>query len=477
MTVVIPESLGIMISLVPEAYPIEMLSGLLVSLCRLGMMLGTLLTYPLTSGRWNQPRLKWVTVGCTVVHTAALVVFALSCYDWKTPTEYPARPQTQRLVTLFSCQFIAGTTQGLMNSIAIMMTSRLTPPSSRPTVFICRCVLNCAGTGLGPILSNAVRYWLQSATPAETIITPGDACGVSVFVVAALSALWLASFVLLVPGSNDGVPYPLGSVRGPGSQGDLGKFLEAGDTDEEAAQREAAQKTIFVTSLAMQTERAWLVAGLEVVTAMVMEQEYEISRRDVGFAVGSCFMIATPLMVLGAFAQQKLRPETILVGLGTSLVALCTLIFHFPAKLLHFTSKKSLFLLLSVDTLVYPAAQILGGMIQGLTLAYAIVPGSKLYSTAVAVLAGEVGTGIGRFLSMPISRMLVANGGRDLYAAVQLGMAFISLLGCFKMVPALRLLAPSASKVNSLSRPPSRPPSRNTSHNNLSVASKDPNKD
>ena len=63
MTVQIPESLGVMINLVPESYPVEMLSGLLVSLSRLGMMLGTLLTYPLTSGRWHQPRLKWAVVG------------------------------------------------------------------------------------------------------------------------------------------------------------------------------------------------------------------------------------------------------------------------------------------------------------------------------------------------------------------------------------------------------------------------------
>jgi len=468
MTVQIPESLGVMINLVPESYPVEMLSGLLISLCRLGMMLGTLLTYPLTSGRWHQPRLKLAVVVCGVVHTAALVVFAAVCYDWKTPTESPGRAQTARLLTLLGCQFIAGIVLGISNALVIMMTSRVTPPSSRPTVFICRCVLNCAGTGLGPMLSNAVRYWQLSASPPETVISPGDACAVSVFVVAVFGALWLASFVLLVPTSNDGVPVPFGAVRGPGSHVDLGDFL-TGATAKEKEKKEAAQKTIFVTGLSLQTERAWLVAGLEVVTAMVLEQEYEISSRDVGFAIGSCFMVATPLIVLGALAQQKFRPETLLVGLGITLVALCVLIFHFPAKLLHLTSKASLFLLLSVDTIVYPAAQIVGGMIQGLTLAYAIIPGSKTYSSTVAVLAGEMGTGIGRFLSMPVSRLLVASGGRDLYAAVQVGLAFCSLLGCIKMIPALRLLAPSAWDVNALSRPgsrqSSRPPSPKPSRN------------
>jgi len=129
------------------------------------------------------------------------------------------------------------------------------------------------------------------------------------------------------------VPVPLGAVRGPDSQGNLGDFLDARETDEEAAQKEAAQKKLFVTYLMVQTERAWLVAGLEVVTVMVMEQEFEISHRDIGFAVGSCFMIATPLIVLGAYAKQVLQPATLLLSLGTAVTVLCLLIFHFLPKL------------------------------------------------------------------------------------------------------------------------------------------------
>ena len=131
-------------------------------------------------------------------------------------------------------------------------------------------VLMCAGVGLGPMLSNVVRQGLLSMD-GETGY-PGRVCGLSVLVVALLSVLWLAAFVLFVPGSNEGVPVPLGAVRSPDSQSDLGAFL-AVETDEEAARKEAAQKKLFVTYLVVQTERAWLVAGLEVVTVMVMEQE------------------------------------------------------------------------------------------------------------------------------------------------------------------------------------------------------------
>ena len=460
MTVLIPESLSFMAYLVPESYPVEMISGFLVSSCRLGFMLGTMAAYPLTSGRWNQRRLKHVLVACMAIFIVALAILAATCYEWKkkTPEEYPAKAQTERIAVLLSCQFIAGTAQGLIGAIGRLMLARVTPPSSQVTMAILNAVLICAGTGLGPMLSNAVR---QGMLNAGTETYPGDVGGVSVAVVTALSCLWLAALALFVPASNEGVPVPLGAVRGPDSQTHLGQFIEAGWTDEQEAQKEAAQKLLFVTYLAVQTERAWLVAGLEVVTAMVMEQEFEISHRDIGFAVGSCFMIATPLIMLGAYAKQVLQPATLVLSLGVAVPLCCLLIFHFPADALHLHGTSSLGLLLSADTLIYPSALTLGSIIQGLALGYAIIPGSRIYSSSVAVIASEILiSGVGRFMSMPISRLLVANGGRDTYAAVQLGMSILSLLSCIKVLPAVRLLVPVSTASRSSSRAPSRPTSR-----------------
>ena len=194
---------------------------------------------------------------------------------------------------------------------------------------------------------------------------------------------------------------------------------------------------------------------------MVMEEEFEISHRDIGFAVGSCFMIGTPLIALGACAKQVMQPATLLLILGVSVTLCCLLIFHFPADALHLHGTSSLCLLLSADTLIFPAASTLGGIIQGLALGYAIIPGSRIYSSSVAIIASDMlVSGVGRFMSMPISRLLVANGGRDAYAAVQLGMSILSLLSCIKVLPAVRLLVPSSSSSKSSSRAPSRLPSR-----------------
>ena len=133
-----------------------------------------------------------------------------------------------------------------------------------------------------------------------------------------------------------------------------------------------------------------------------------------------------------------------------------------PAEALHLNDTGSLAFLLSADTLIYPAALTLGGIIQGLALGYAIIPGSRTYSSVVAILGGEMlVSGVGRFLSMPISRLIVTSGGRDAYAAVQFGMSCLSLLSCISVLPAVRLLVPSSSSSKWLSsRAPSRPPSR-----------------
>ena len=483
MTVLIPESLDFMNYLVPESYPTEMLSGLLISACRLGTMLSPLLAFPLTSGSWDQRRLKWVTLGCSAVFVAAQAVLAAACFDWKTtglslpvgtgtvPTEYPAQAQTQRLVIILSCQFIAGTVQGLICAISRLMLARVTPPSSQVTMAILNTVLMCAGVGLGPMLSDAVRQGLLKREDTDTY--PGEVCGMCVLVIAALSALWLAAFIRCVPWSNEGVPVPLGGVHGPSSVHGGSAWLK--EVEQEVAQKEAAQKTLFLTYLAVQTERAWLVAGLEVVTAMVMEQEFEISHRDIGFAVGSCFMIATPLIMLGAIvlAKQVVHPATMLVSLGVAVTVLCLLIFHTPAEVLHLHGTACLALLLSADTLIYPTAMTVGGIVQGLALGYAIIPSSQFYSSAVAILGNEMLVSGGRFMSMPISRLIVASGGRNAYAAAQFGMATLSLLSCIRVVPAVRLLVPSASSRSSSqasSRASSRPPSPNGTETRATVS-------
>lgn len=443
MTVLIPESLGFMMTLVPEDYPYQMLSGFVISSCRLGMMVGVLMAYPVTQGRWNQRRLKNIVTGCSAVFVVTLVVLAFACYDSRRDPQPPANPHVIRLTAILSCQFIAGAAQGLVVACTRLMLNRVTPPKSQVTMAIIAFVLVCAGTGLGPMLSNGIRQGMVLASRPSDLgsTSPGAVNSVSLAVLAFLSALWLAAFALVTPGTNDGVPIPLGSVRGPSSQPQLGEAVLPVETDAEAAQKEALQKKLFVTYLTVQTERAWLVSGLEVVTAMVMEEEFEISNREIGLAVGSCFIIATPLMVLGAFAKKVADPPTLLISLAVAVAVLCLLIFHFPADALRLRDTASLAFLLAADTLIYPAAMTLGGMLQGLALGYAIIPRSRVYSSSVAVIGGQMlVSDLSRFLSMPISRLLVANGGRDTYAAVQFVMACLSLLSCIRIAPVVRTL-------------------------------------
>ena len=64
----------------------------------------------------------------------------------------------------------------------------------------------------------------------------------------------------------------------------------------------------------MSVERAFLVSGLEVTTSLVLETEFNGTLYDNGFAIGSCFIIASPFILLGLEAKKWLAPPT-LVGL------------------------------------------------------------------------------------------------------------------------------------------------------------------
>ena len=78
---------------------------------------------------------------------------------------------------------------------------------------------------------------------------------------------------------------------------------------------------------------------------------------------------------------------------------------------------------------------------EGIAMGYAIIPNSTFY-TAGNFLNLRVLTNfcVSRFISMPVARWVTNLGGRDAYAAMQLGMALLMLLGCVRVAPAARLL-------------------------------------
>ena len=64
----------------------------------------------------------------------------------------------------------------------------------------------------------------------------------------------------------------------------------------------------------------------------------------------------------------------------------------------------------------------------------------NLYNPENIFIAKEFMANTGRFAAAPVARLVTELGGRDAYAALQLGTALLSLLSCVHAVPAMRLL-------------------------------------
>ena len=216
------------------------------------------------------------------------------------------------------------------------------------------------------------------------------------------------------------------------------------DGDEEARQLEErrltyARRATFWAYLLLATVRAWLVAGLEVTTSLVLETEFHVSLLDNGVAIGSCFLIASPLILVGLFAKHAawLSPQHLMSATAALLAAFCLLIFHWPGM----PPAVSLALLFTGDSLIYPAAYTVSGISQGLAIGYTAVPGSRLYTATSALVAGKVLIcGVGKFIAPPLARAVVRMGGRSAYAGVQSGLALLTLVVCVASAGQVSLL-------------------------------------
>ena len=92
-------------------------------------------------------------------------------------------------------------------------------------------------------------------------------------------------------------------------------------------------------------------------------------------------------------------------------------------------------------------------------MVYAVVPGSQWYTAKnIFTVSQALVIVVGRFAGPPVARMVTGLGGRDAYAALQLGVALFSVLSCIKLASLLRVLLARETAAQSTSTPPHTPP-------------------
>lgn len=434
-TALIPTSYDLVTSMVSADARNEMLSGLYLSSLYIGDMVVALALVPLTNAAvWDQWCIKWITAGGTALWTLAMVSLAATSFEPSTEPSY------YRLVLLIVLSMLRGF-DNVPFICTRLLVSRVTAPSSQATISVLSAMFKCIGAGLGPMVPTALSLLpLPHASSAATMTAT------SCVLMSALTLGWLLLFLLLVPSRNDSLP----EVRAASPTKRLEDTQSTGSGTDAQRQLHAEQRKVFWHNLTMAAERGFLVSGLEVTTSLVLEIEFGVPLVTNGATIGATFLIGVPVLFLWLLAKQLrwLSLDKLLVAASACIAVLCTFIFRSPTELLQLGPVTGLSLLLAAGSLIYPTAFTVSGTIEGIAVGYTAIPGSCFYTTSFTLILADTAANIGRFAAAPFCRQLTDIGGRDAYAAVQLGIALMSLCSSVCVAPAVSSLLANDDAVN-----------------------------
>lgn len=448
-TMLVPSSLDLITWLMPAgtSASIAGVSGLLISMFWLGYTCGVLMWRLLGSTVCDQRRCTQIIVACAATTLVSDLGLAAVSYDPSaahatTATRAHAAGNTWRLLGVFGCVLLMGICHGVSVVPTRLLLVREAPPGAQTTISTLKTVADSIGAGLGPMLAFLANLIVPAASHVSVVGALTAVLNVSLLLVLLILGVFVLPSSEPPPRAADD---PVKSVS-IASQTHTAYLVDnPAESKHELAERfDDARRKLFRTYLVAVTERAWLVSSLEVATSMVLEIEFRIARQDNGLVISACFLIGTPFVLLALFVKraQWLAPETLVVVLATIVVLLVLLLFRTPTeRWIHLSGDGSLGVLLTASTLVYPMAYSVAGILDGLALGYAVVPGSRWYTAENLLVAKEIlASLVGRFAGPPVARLVTGLGGRDAYAALQLGAAVLSLGSCISAAPAVRLL-------------------------------------
>eukprot|EP00928_Gymnodinium_smaydae_P029466 TRINITY_DN22189_c0_g1_i1.p1 TRINITY_DN22189_c0_g1~~TRINITY_DN22189_c0_g1_i1.p1 ORF type:complete len:545 (+),score=24.27 TRINITY_DN22189_c0_g1_i1:86-1720(+) len=163
--------------------------------------------------------------------------------------------------------------------------------------------------------------------------------------------------------------------------------------------------------------RSFVVSGVEVGTALLLEQGYGMDRKLVGLTVGCTFMVAIPVRGV----HQMLKDHLTTVGwfrVFASLAVLGTcLLFRAVSTVLP----HGLMILLA-DSVIFPSAFLADGISYGILMVNVFPDGSLLDKNTCALFCNVLGMSLGRLTGPWMTRYQLESsaGSQDTYAMMQL---------------------------------------------------------
>jgi hypothetical protein len=298
-----------------------------------------------------------------------------------------------------------------------IVAQQATPPAESMALNVASSLAITLGLGLGPMVSPAVT-WCTGVNTVE------QRAAVSSY---AFAILWACIFIfsaLCVPTDTAEVVQAAEELRNSNArnalaQADAPKRLNGSRLPKEQG------RMIWWSGLWFNAQRTFIIAALEAATAFVLQDEFGWGAQLVGLAVGATYL-ATLLPSLTYLKLNGFARDTHVLRWAAAIGLLAPMMF-FPMPAMSSNSAAAIVLL--TDCIVFSAGFVANGLMDG--FATNNCESDTFYSIANYMLAAQFIKIVPRIVTPVLTRYLLSNVGRGMYAGLQLAIASIGCWTCF----------------------------------------------
>lgn len=181
------------------------------------------------------------------------------------------------------------------------------------------------------------------------------------------------------------------------------------------------RRILLCGGLAMACLRGFVISGLEAATSLLLETEFGWDPKEIGVAIGVCFLFCIPIKALHMQLQPTLRHTSWIFLFAMLSVIGSLLLFSFACDLPVLDMLGCAYVLLLGDAVLFPALFMGDALTAGLLMQsqHLLPKGSWFDANHFLLYRNVLVAGIGRNIGPPLARIQVDMGGQDSYATLQ----------------------------------------------------------
>ena len=381
-------------------------SGFIISSVYLANALGAVMQVQFLTKPWIQSRSRWVMVLAAVGSASLHLLFVLGIYGpWS---------DRGRLLVIITARLGLGWL--MMGQPSWLMAVKVTPEDELVPFSLAGSVTCGLGIGAGPMLDALLRWLLPDLTERGSHAAPS----------AVLVLVWLALCLAIYRLVPEELP--------------LEECEEEVEVKAEEEEFFSQRVKVWLNAAYVGMERALIVSALEAASSLLLEVKYDFRRQAVGLAVGSTFMLCTPLTVFLGLIRPNLELSD---GALLSALALAALLFSFlffrpvGAVLSSFVPVGPYWWILLADSLIFPTTYTVSGIAEGILLMNS-KSGTYFSAENNVIVDALFQDSIARFVGPILARWIIDREGQDAYAWLQIGICVLTCATSFHLYQLLK---------------------------------------